>query len=308
LFNTAVSINECNVEFRIVIGAHQIGLEHVTKHLEANRELLEQNGILYPSFKDMDAAMWPAIKALRNKKDDAYTLPRLVETLSNGKKYDRVVIVRPSISGPPNRPIKDDGFYPRGATETGQLAKLIGAEDIRFFLGIRNPANFLPSCYNLAFAEDHRLVLPEFVQLSDPYALRWSDYIQRVQGDESEMPLNVWSFEDYPYIWRSVLQGITGLPNKEDLVATEAQMTREVSIKGIGLMREYLRQHPPTSREMFDKIFEKFIERHPAFDGETVPDVWPEALVETLTDSYDDDLYYIERMENVNFIKKQVWS
>jgi hypothetical protein len=41
---------------------------------------------------------------------------------------------------------------------------------------------------------------------------------------------------------------------------------------------------------------------------EVIPDIWPEELTETLTDSYDDDLYYIERMDNVQMIKQPDWE
>ena len=144
--------------------------------------------------------------------------------------------------------------------------------------------------------------------VSDPFALRWSEYLHRVQGRDAGIPLNVWTFEDYPYIWRSVAQALAGLPNKEDLVAADAPLDQGMSLKGIGLMQEYLKNHPAETPYKRNQVAQKFEDRFPPIAGEVIPDLWPEDLVGAFSDSYDDDLYYIERMDNVRMIKRTVWS
>ena len=256
----------------------------------------------------MEDAVWPAIKALRRGNTDETTLPTLIEGLTKGKPYDKVIIMRPSISGSPLRPIKDDIIYPRGSVTVAHLIRLIGQDNLRLFGALRNPASFLPSCYNVAYLSDPTLSLQEFVNVSDPFALRWSEYLHRLQGREAEVPLTVWSYEDYPYIWRSVAQALAGLPNKEDLVAVDAPIDQGMSLKGIGLMQQYLKKHPVETMSQRTQIARKFEERFPPVAGEIVPEIWPEDLVGTLTDSYDDDLYYIERMENLRMIKRPVYA
>ena len=296
------------MEFRIFFGGHSAAHNHIRAQLNANRELLEANGICLPTHKVMEAAVWPAIRDIRKKKADESTLPKLIKGLTGGKEYKTVLIIRPSISGSPLRPIKDDIIYPRGSATMAQLTKLMGEENVRLFCAVRNPASFLPSCYNLAYKDDHTLSFQDYVKLSDPYALRWSEYLHRIQGRESEMPLTVWAYEDYPYMWRSAVQAFAGLPNKEELVAADAHFDNGITVQGLTLMQEYLKKHPPENAAKREQIAAKFSDRFPMSGVEVIPDIWPEELTETLTDSYDDDLYYIERMDNVQMIKQPDWE
>lgn len=296
------------MEFRIFFGGHSAAHNHLRAQLAANTDLLEANGICLPSHKVMEAAVWPAIRDIRKKKTDESSLPKMINSLTGGKDYKTVLIIRPSISGTPLRPIKDDIIYPRGSATMAQLVKLIGEENVRLFCAVRNPASFLPSCYNLAYKDDHTLSFQDYVKVSDPYALRWSEYLHRIQGRESETPLTVWTYEDYPYMWRSAAQAFAGLPNKEDLIATEAPFDDGTSVQGLMLMQEYLQKHPAETATKREQIATKFAERFPISGAEVIPELWTEDLIETLTDSYDDDLYYIERMENVQMIKRPNWA
>ena len=261
-----------------------------------------------PSIEVLDKAFAPAIRAMRRGTDDETTLPKLINSLTGGKACEKIVIVYPTISGFAMWPTKNDILYPRGSATVAHLMRLIGPENTQLFCALRNPANFLPSCYNLAYASNPDQTFQEFVSASNPLALRWSEYLHRVQGREADVPLNVWTFEDYPYIWRSVAQALTGLPNKEDLVAADVPLDQGMSLKGIGLMQEYLKKHPAETASRRNQVAQKFEERFPPVAREVIPDLWPEDLVEALSDRYDDDRYYIERMDNVRMIKRTNWS
>ncbi len=296
------------MEFRIFFGAHRAGHEHLLAQLEANRNLLDANGILLPTPEKMEAAVWPAIRAIRNNNADESTLPRMVQELTGGQKYRSVLIARPSISGSPLRPIKDDIIYPRGSATMAHLLRLIGQDDVRLFCAVRNPASLLQSCYHLAYENDAMLTFEDFYKVSDPFALRWSEYLHRIQGRENPLPLTAWTYEDYPYMWRSVAQAFAGLPNKEDLVAAQAPFDTGISLQGLTLMQEYLKKHPAETGAKRNQIVAKFEERFPIVGVDSIPDVWPEELTEAFSNSYDDDLYYIERMENVRLIKRPNWA
>jgi hypothetical protein len=148
----------------------------------------------------------------------------------------------------------------------------------------------------------------DFVKMGDPIALRWSEYLHRVQGRDTELPLTVWSFEDYPYIWRGVAQAVSGLPNKEDLAASDAPFDQSISLKGLALMQQFLKKHPEAETTRRLLIAQKFAERFPMSTGDAIPKLWPKDLVEAMGESYDDDLYYIERMENVHMLTRPKWS
>ncbi len=297
------------MEFRVFIGGHRTAQDHLRQQLDANSELLEQNRILLPSDDKMEAAVWPAIKAVRKNTANEQTLPRLIAQLTDGRDYDKVLILRPSISGSPLRPSKDTTIYPRGSSTVSQLMRLIGQDSMRVFAAVRNPANFLPSCYSVAYLADPTLSFAAFSAMSDPFALRWSEYLHRLQGRDDGVPLNVWTYEDYPYIWRSVAQAFAGLPNKEELVAAPFEPEDpEISLRGISLMQQYLLKHPTENMSQRNQVARKFAERFPPIEGETMADIWTEDMVNTLTDSYEDDLYYIERMDNVRVFKRPVYA
>lgn len=270
--------------------------------------MLDANGILLPTPEAMEAAVWPAIRAIRNNNADESTLPRLIQNLTGGKEYRSVLIVRPSISGSPLRPIKNDILYPRGSSTMANLARLIGPDDVRLFCAIRNPASLLQSCYHLAYENDATLAFQDFVKVNDPFALRWSEYLHRIQGREEPHPLTVWTYEDYPYMWRSAAQAFAGLPNKEELIAAPAPFDTGISVQGLLLMQEYLKKHPAETAAKRNQIVAKFEERFPIKGVDTIHDVWPADLTEAFSNSYDDDLYYIERMENVRFINRPNWA
>lgn len=295
------------MEIRLLVGAHRTGQEHLRKQLEINRDLLESQGSLLPAEDVAEKALWAAIKAIRKGNATDQTGPNMIAQLTEGKSCERVLVIRPAISGSPIRPTKNGIYYPRGNATTFQLMRTLGNVDTRLYLATRNPATFLPSCYGVALGNDNKLAFSDFVSPSNPYDLRWSEYLHRLQGKEAEVPITTWSFEDYPYIWRSVAQAFSGIDNKEDLIGTLENIDQGTSLRGATLMHAYLAEHPPQKGGDLQKITEKFEERFPPSATDTVEDLWSNDLVTSLTDAYDDDNYYIDRMDNITSIRRPTY-
>ncbi|WP_069301186.1 hypothetical protein [Neptunicoccus sediminis] len=295
------------MELRILYGAHQTAQEQLRAHLEQNSDLLAKQGIFMPAAEIAEVAVNAAIKALRKGNADETTAATLMAELSGGVAYKRLLIIRPAISGSWMRPTKEGTLYPRGSSTAVQLTRLVGADKVQLYFATRNPASFLPACYNLVVQADPKQSFQDFAYQSDPSDLRWSEYLHRVQGKESELPVTVWSYEDFPYIWRSVAQAFSGVTNKEDLVAAEGNAQPEMSLKGAMLMQAYLAEHPTSDEPKLRKLAQKFEEKFPAKSDDSVPDVWPAELVEALSNAYDDDNYYIDRMENIRAIRRPVY-
>jgi hypothetical protein len=295
------------LQIRIFFGAHRTRQDHLRQQLEHNRDLLADHGTLVPASGVAEAAMWQAIKALRKGTADDHTAQNLFDQLSEGKACERVLVIRPSISGSPLRPSKDGKYYPRGGSTIAQLVGLIGEDRIKLYFASRNPASFLPSCYQAALLSDRKLTFEDFGSQSNPFDLRWSEYLHRVQGDDASMPLTVWSNEDYPYIWRTIAQAFSGVSNKEDLQDSQFPVDHGMSLKGAILMHTYLQQHMTSAPDQLSKINAKFEQKFPPADGEAIAGVWPAELVMALTDAYDDDNYYIDRMENIRTIRRPVY-
>ncbi|GGA30590.1 hypothetical protein [Neptunicoccus cionae] len=295
------------MELRILYGAHQTAQEQLRAHLEHNSDLLAGQGIYMPAADTAEVAMNTAIKALRKGNADEETAQTLMQELSGGKPWKRILVIRPAISGSWMRPTKEGTLYPRGSSTAVQLNRLVGEDRVHLYFATRNPASFLPACYNLVVQSKPDQSFQDFAYQSDPSDLRWSEYLHRVQGKESEQPITVWSYEDFPYIWRSIAQAFSGVANKEDLVAAQGDAQPEMSLKGAMLMQAYLAEHPTTDEPKLRKLAQKFEEKFPAKPNDSVPEVWPSELVEALSDAYDDDNYYIDRMENIQTIRRPVY-
>lgn len=267
--------------------------------------MLDRVGSLVPDQQTASQALSVALKAIRKGKANDQTAPNFISHLTDDKPAKRVLIIAPELTGVLQRPTKNDKFYPRANSTIAQIARqLEGHATVRVFYAIRNPATFLPTCWTVALSFQPEMPLETFLTASNPHNLRWSELLHRIQGNEDEgVPLTVWDWEGYLRNWRMVAQAFGALENKEELVDCGAQLPAEISLKGASLMHAYLQEHPAKDEDTFDKVRTRFEEKFPLEGLHTLPEIWPEDLVGELTDAYDDDLYYIERMEGLTFVK-----
>lgn len=297
------------MELRLFIGAHLTGLEHMRAQLEANRPLLEQAGTLLPDRATAGQALSNALKAIRKKKATPQTGPNMIEHLTGGAECVRVLVIDPDISGSMLRPTKNGVFYPRGSATVAHLARqLEGVADIRLYFATRNPATMFPASYAASLKFQPKVSFEDYVRGVDPYSLRWSEYLERIQVGERALPVTTWSWEDYPRQWRECAQAFAGLPNKEELEDCGATFPPEISVAGALRLHALLAEAPERSGEEFDALFERVSEEFPASAGIAHEDIWPEELVRGLSEAYDDDLYYIDRMEGLVTIRPRVWA
>ena len=153
-----------------------------------------------------------------------------------------------------------------------------------------------------------KLSFEEYIEQADPFALRWSGYLHRLQGEYRENAVTTWSYEDYPFIWREVAQAVAGLPNKEEIKAADKRIRRGMSLQGSTLMFQYLQENPVRDAEQFNKVCTAFEHKYPSDYGLPAEHIWPKDMQDTLTEGYEDDLYYIDRMEDMITIRKPDYS
>lgn len=294
------------LELRLLIGAHMCGLEHLRRQLEANRPLLEQAGTLLPDRATAGQALAVALKSIRRGLANDQTGPNFISHLTDDTACARVLLIDPDISGSILRPTKNGNFYPRANSTTFQLIRqLEDVAQVRLYFATRNPATLLPACYGASLRWQPNVSFEDYVSASNPHDLRWSEYLHRVQGTDAEVPVTIWSWEDYPCLWREAAQAYAGIENKEALVDADGGEQPEMSVKGAMLMHAYLQDHPPKDDVAFDKVVTKFTEKFPARSSPAAGDAWSEDLVTALTEAYSDDLYYIDRMDNITSIRRE---
>ncbi|WGI21206.1 hypothetical protein [Amylibacter sp. IMCC11727] len=290
------------MDIRIHIGVHRTGTQHLRKMLALNSDLLAANGVCVPEPEFSEKAFARAVRQLKAGEDVEQINADLLSTLTQDKEYRRIVMVDPNVSGTLMRPIGKEFFYPRIGTTINRIVTALEGLPTRLFVCIRNPATFIPSCYSTGIKAKPEVSFDHFVSEANLPGLRWSDFLHRAQMKKADLPMTVWRFEDYPFIWRDVVQALTGIENREELVGSTAPVNAGLSLRGAILMHRYLQENNVATRAEFERVRAAFDQKFPSHLGHNHDLHWPEELTEGMSENYEDDWYYIERMENVETI------
>lgn len=290
------------MDLRLHIGVHRTATRHLRKMLALNSSLLADHGVCVPSPEHAEKAFARAVRQIKANEDIDKINADLLSSLTQDKEYRRIVMVDPNVSGTLMRPIGKEFFYPRIGTTITRIITALEGLPTRLFVSIRNPATFIPSCYCTGIRTKPDVPFEAFVSEANLQGLRWSDFLHRAQMKKADVPMTVWRYEDYPLIWRDVVQAMTGVENREDLVGTTEPVNTGLSLRGAILMHTYLNEKKITAREDFNTVRTAFDQKFPSSLGHNHDLHWPVELTEGMSENYEDDWYYIERMENVETI------
>ncbi len=296
------------MDIRLHIGAHRSATQHLRLMLAQNQEHLEEQGVCLPSSEVAEKAFAAALAGVRAEKSIGQVNAALMSALTKDKEYRRIVLIDPNISGTVLRPVGREYFYPRIGNAISRMQTMLDGLPMRLFISVRNPASFIPSCYAESLRLSTKASFETYISETNLQRLRWSDFLHRAQMKKGQMPVTTWRYEDYPFIWRDVAQAITGIPNKEVLVGDPAPLNKGISLRGAILMHTYLSDHPTKTKDQFDRIRKVFEEKYPSVENEVYNPTWPAELTMGMMENYEDDWYYIERMENVETIQPRVFS
>ena len=292
------------MDINIYVGPHKTASRHMASILSNNAHLLEAQGTLfYASTRTALRHINSALKAIAGGGDKAEAIGLLMHSLTRGEDIKKLLLVNPNIVGSVTHPFGKELFYPRTTGLIHQLQTLFGDNQMQLFSSTRNPASFLPSCYAQSLLSASFGSYTDFLKDMNPSSLRWSAFLQRLRGKRMDIPLTVWRYEDYPLIWRDVAQAFSGISNSQDLVGNSARINASLTLNGAQLLHKHIEDHPPRTKEDFEGIKSSFLEKFPSSDDSVS---CPERTLETvqsLTHNYEDDWYYIERMEGLQTIQ-----
>jgi hypothetical protein len=147
-----------------------------------------------------------AIKAIANGDDETENRDLLMHSLTYGRDVKRLLLVNPNFVGNVANPFGKELFYLRISALIYQLQKLFPNNSLQLFSSTRSPANFLPSCYVQSLLAASFTSYSKFLAEVNLLNLKLSPFLQRLEGKQNDMPLTVWRYEDYPYIWREIVQ------------------------------------------------------------------------------------------------------
>jgi len=282
------------------LGAHSTDEGRLLDCLSQNRGRLWRAGTLLPE----PASYRPLLReATAHRRDEVGTPEleaQLLERICGEEMPRRLILSHDSFLSAASRVFKQRTLYGQAGDKADVLARLFPTRE--FCLAIRNPATFIPA----VFARLGGTRFDEFLGGIDPRALRWSEVVAAIAGAAPGMPLTVWCNEDTPLIWPEVLAAVAGEPADPPFEGQEDFLASLMTEAGVERMRAYLRTHVPRGALQRRRVVAAFLDkfaRPEAVEEELDVPGWTEALVEEITEAYEEDIFEIQRMQEVTFIE-----
>ncbi len=296
------------MDVRIYVGAHRTATQHLASVLLENKAALDAENTFYIHDNTQALKLMSDATAAISEAGDAETIQdKLLNQLTQNRNVDRILLINPHIMGRVSKPFGAEFFYPRARGLAKQLQTLFTGHSLRLFTAIRNPATFIPSCYAEAILNATFSDFKTFLGDIDLGKLTWSSYLHRIQGRGQPISLTTWRYEDYPFIWRDVAQAFTGLSNTQDFPNNTNAVNNGLNLKGAMLLNSYAEKFPDQTRAQLENTQKAFMERFPSNQNTQTPE-WSPEIIKFLTENYEDDWYYITRMENIKAIQQRVFT
>lgn len=283
------------------IGAHCTDDDRLLKCLLKNRGSLARQGIIVPGPSRYRPVLREMLVSLRGRPASPQMQQIILDAAMDEEEARRLIFANQSFLCVPAKVVGEHMLYPMAGEKTAWLANLFPQSSCAFFLGMRNPASFVPAL----FARSGEARFEDFVAGAEPRRLKWSDTVRRIRDANPQAQLTVWSNEDTPLIWPELLAAIAGVPPGTRLRGGDDLLSEIISPEGMREMRARLDSDPPADPAAQRQLVERCLEAHAipdAVEEELDAPGWSIALVEELTDLYERDLSEIAAMDGVTFL------
>ena len=225
----------------------------------------------------------------------------LLDAILDQDQPERVVLSNDNFFSVPKLAVGRGVFYPGAEQKLARLARVFAQDRIELYLGLRNPASFLPA----VFARSPDMEFEAFMGGSDPRELRWSELLERVRREAPEIPLTVWCNEDTPLIWAPLIREMAGLEPETKITGGFDLLSEIMSKDGMQRFRAYLKAHPVMTEIQKRRVIAAFLDKY-ALEEAIAEEVdlpgWDGDLIDALTESYEEDIFRIQRMPGVRLI------
>ena len=216
-------------------------------------------------------------------------------------KVSRLILTDPSFLGVPAWMLNGGRIYQNAGRNTGELRELFRQNRCELFLGIRNPATFVPA----VFQSQTLKTWEEFTGGADLLNLRWSQVVKDILADNPDCPITVWCNEDTPLIWPKILKKVAGIPSTFRFAGEHDILRKVMSEQGVQRLENYLAERPELTeaqRVQVQSLFLKYFHSEEAVEEEIELPGWSQHFVDDMTDVYLDDIAILERMPEITFI------
>ena len=282
-------------------GAHFTEEERLFKTLLRNKADFAERGIALPGPSKYRPLLRDTMSALRDAPPAEDARDVLLDAILDHAEADRVILSHVHIFGAPRSCFRDGRIYELAPQRVAQLSRLFEQDEFELFIGLRDPAAFLPALFSASQQED----MTEFLNGHSPFEVRWSDTLNEIRAAAPDVSITAWCFEDMPMIWAELVREMAGLEHGEKIVGGFDLLSQIMSKEGMQRFREYLKSHADMSERQKRRVISAFLSKF-AIDEEIEEELeapgWTEETIAAMSEIYEDDTNVCARIPGVNFI------
>jgi hypothetical protein len=283
------------------IGANCTDEDRLLKSILRNASALLEQGIAVPGPGKYRSLLRETIQGLDGAPPPPDTREILLDAIVEDDNIRRLVLCNDNFITIPKRIFDHGVFYPQTEAKVRGLRDLFPDDELSFFFSMRNPASFLQAVARKANVTSLR----DFVGLLPPMEMRWSEVIKRIQRGAPDAMIYVWCNEDTPLIWEDLIRLQSGVSDDTRITGDYDVVSGIITQEGLDALNAETLANPPKDRVARHEMIAAIIGAHANADAMEDEIEYPEmgqALVDALTQSYENDLAIIDEMEGVELI------
>lgn len=283
------------------IGANCTDDDQLLGSLRKNAERFAKIGTEIPVASNYRRLLRETLQGLKGQQPSPEAREVLLDEILDGKSAERVIFSNTKFICVPKRIFESRVFYKLAEEKLSGMRLLFAEDEREICLALRNPATFIPACFEDAGGGD----FAEFMRGVDPQSIRWSHLVGEIRRIDPEAQITLWCDEDTPMIWPKLIRSLAGVPNSAPISGGYDLLAELMSPVGMSRFLTYIKSHPPQTEAQKYKVIEAFLEKFAipeAVEQEISLPGWDMAMIDSLTRLYDQDVELLSQMDGVRFI------
>ncbi|MCT4611356.1 MAG: hypothetical protein N4A70_19380 [Pelagimonas sp.] len=284
-------------------GVHCTDNDMILKCLLRNTDEWRREGIAIPGPSKYRTLLSDAINRLVNSTPGSDTREILFDAIleEDPNSVKRLLLSNENFFSVPKLMFSGGLIYRKAEARLSTLARIFDQDDIELFIGLRDPASFLPAAYHTTPHTDFL----DFMSGVDMMQFRWSDLIRRIRTDVPSIKITCWSNEDSPFIWGEILRTMAGIDMSRKITGAFELFSTIVSKEGMQRFRGFLKENPTINEDQKRRVMMAILDKYAledAIEEELDLPGWNEPLIDHLTATYEADLDIIATIPGVRMI------
>lgn len=283
-------------------GVHYTEQERLIKSMLRNKSVFSEQGVYVPGPGSYRRLMRDTLNAIHRTPPADNAREVLLDAMLDESHADRLVLSDANFFRTPGTAMQSGVLYPAAAIRLKYLTDLFAKDEVEVFMAVRNPASLLP----ILFANAMDPTPEGFWGGRSPTDVRWSDTVQRIRNTLPHVPITIWCAEDLPQVWERVMRNMADIGPEHNIQGAFDLLETLLSKEGLEKFHAYLAKRPELSLTQREQVIAVFLERFAMEDkieeALNMPG-WNAALVDEMTEIYDDDLSVIERIPGIRLIE-----